>query len=101
MWVGIAKDLCNQQIVVIFMAIDVTQKNIIDCYGTWYKSNHGSLMAMFGDLKHILDGSNFEDDGETMVMKGSLILIWSELWEGVQPMDEVGVFDKQINSFGN
>jgi hypothetical protein len=48
-----------------------------------------------------LDGSNFEDDGETMVMKGSLILIWSELWEGVQPMDEVGVFDKQINSFGN
>jgi len=32
-------------------------------------------MVMFGDLKHILEGSNFEDDGETMVMKGSLILV--------------------------
>ncbi len=37
--------------------------------------NCGSLMAMFGDLKHILDGSNFEGDGEAMVIKRSLTLV--------------------------
>lgn len=76
------------------MAIDVTPKNIIDYYGTWYRSNRGSLMVMFGDLEHILDGLDFEDDGETMAMKGSSILVWLNYGKGVHPMDEIGVFDK-------
>jgi hypothetical protein len=56
-------------------------------------------MAMFGYLKHILDGSNFEDDGEAngdeVVIDIGLI---KTMYEGVHPMDEVGVFDKQRSS---
>jgi hypothetical protein len=52
------------------MAIDATQKNVIDYCGTWYGSNCGSLMAMFVDPKHILYGSN-----AILMVKRSLILV--------------------------
>lgn len=57
------------------MAIDVTQEDVIDHCGTWYRSKHGGLMVIFANPKHILDGLDFENDVKLIVMKGSLILV--------------------------
>ncbi len=71
------------------MAINVTQKNVIDYCGTWYGSNCGSL-AMFVDPKHILYGSNAKDDGEEVIDIGLI----KTMGKGVHPMNEVGAFDE-------
>jgi hypothetical protein len=39
--------------VVIFTCIDITQKNIIEYCGTWYRSKCEGLIALFVDLWHI------------------------------------------------
>jgi hypothetical protein len=57
------------------MAIDVTQKDVIDHCGTWYTSKCGGLMVIFANPKHILDGLDFENDVKLIVMKGSSILV--------------------------
>jgi hypothetical protein len=72
------------------MAIDATQKNVIDYCGTWYGSNCGSLMAMFVDLKHILYGSNAKDNGEEVIDIGLI----KTMGKGAHPMNEVGAFDE-------
>ncbi len=48
-------NFCKHQIVIIFIATDVTQEDVIDYCGTWYTNMHGGLMAMFANSKHILD----------------------------------------------
>jgi hypothetical protein len=92
-------NLCKHQIVIILMATNVTQEYVIDYCGTWYKSNCGGLMSMFVDHKHVLDGSNFKDDGEVdgdeKVINIDLIKTMDVI---VHPTNKVGGFAKQINS---
>jgi hypothetical protein len=76
-------NLCKQQIVIILMVMDVTHEDVIEYCGTWYGSNHGRLLAMFVDPKHISDGSNFEDDGFANDHDEGVIDI-----SGIESMDE-------------
>jgi hypothetical protein len=76
--------------VIILMATNVTQKNVIDYCGTWYGSTCGSLMAMFVDPKHILCGLNAKDDGAEV----SNIGLIKTMGKGVHLMNEVGAFDE-------
>jgi hypothetical protein len=46
------------------MVTNVTQEDVIDYCGTWFRSNHEGLVAMFVDPTNILNDSNFEVDGE-------------------------------------
>ncbi len=57
------------------MVTNVTQEDIIDYYGTWFKFNRKGLVAMFVDPKYIMDDSNFKNDRETNGDKGSLTLV--------------------------
>jgi hypothetical protein len=91
---GIVKDLCKHQIIIFLMATNVTQEYVIDYCGKWYKFNCGGLMSMFVDHKHILDGSNFKDDGEKVIN----IYLIKTMDEVVHPTNNIGGFEKQRNS---
>jgi len=77
------------------MTTNVTQEYVIDYCETWYISNCGGLMSIFVDHKHILDGSDFKDDGDEKVIYIDLIKTMDEV---VHPTYKVGGFEKQINS---
>jgi hypothetical protein len=66
---------CKHQIVIFFMATDVTQEDVIDYCGTWYTFMCGGLIAIFANPKHILDSLDFKNDVKLIVMKGSSILV--------------------------
>jgi hypothetical protein len=56
-------NLCEQQIMIIFTIMNVTQEDVIEYSGTWYESNCGGLPIMFTNPKHIHDGLDSKDDG--------------------------------------
>jgi hypothetical protein len=74
------------------MVIDVTQEDVIDYCGTWFRSNRRGLVAMFAKAKDILDDLNFKVDGETngdeRVIDIGLIGTMEEV---VFPMDKSGL----------
>jgi hypothetical protein len=55
--------LCKHQIMIILMVTNVTQEDVIEYCGTWYKSNHNGLPIMFVNPKHIHDDLDFGYDG--------------------------------------
>ncbi len=57
-------NFCKHQIVIIFIIINVTQKDVIDYCGARFGSNCKGLIAMFVDPKYISNDSNSENDGE-------------------------------------
>ncbi len=63
-------NMCKHQIVVIFTCIDISQKDIIHYYGTWYGSHHGGLGHMFAHPQHILDDMESNDDDEDEHLEG-------------------------------
>jgi hypothetical protein len=76
------------------MIIDVTQEDVIDYCGTWFRSNCKGLVAMFVDLKYISNDSNSKDDGEVNGDEGVIdIGLIGTMEEVVLPMNEVKAFD--------
>jgi hypothetical protein len=47
------------------MVTNVTQEDVIDYYGTWFRFNREGLVAMLTNPKYILDDLDFKDDCET------------------------------------
>jgi len=47
-----------------FHGPNVTQYDVIDYCGTWFRFNHEGLVAMFANPKYISNDSNFEDNVE-------------------------------------
>jgi hypothetical protein len=65
--------ICKHQIMIILMVNDVTQEDVIEYCGTWYRSNHSGLPIMFVNPKHI--PCNLDLDMmvlQMIMMKGSL-----------------------------
>jgi hypothetical protein len=67
---ALRRNLCKHQNIIIFMVTDVTQEDVVDYYGTWFRSSHIGLVAMFVDPKYIIDDSYFKDDCEANGDKG-------------------------------
>jgi len=50
--------------VVILTCTEISKKDIIHYYGTWYRSHHGGLGHMFADPQHIPYDMESNDDDE-------------------------------------
>jgi hypothetical protein len=61
---GIAKQLCKHQIVVLLTCIDFIMENIIEYCGMYYGIHHGGLKCMFVDLAYLQldDGASDNED---------------------------------------
>ncbi len=62
--------MCKHQIVVIFTCRDISQKDIIHYYATWYGSHRGGLGHMFVDPRHISNDMESNDDDEDEHLEG-------------------------------
>jgi hypothetical protein len=63
-------NMCKHQIVVIFTCRDISQKDIIHYYATWYGSHRGGLGHMFVDPRHISNDMESNDDDEDEHLEG-------------------------------
>jgi hypothetical protein len=50
-------NLCKHQVAIFLTCTDLTKRNIIQYYGTWFRYDHGGFVAMFADptYLHIYD----------------------------------------------
>jgi hypothetical protein len=82
-----------------FHGHNVTQEDVIDYCGTWFRYNHKGLAAIFANPKYILNDSNSKDDGEVnddeRVIDIGLIRTMEKV---VLPMDEIRAFDELESS---
>jgi hypothetical protein len=58
-------NLCQHKVIILFTCIDLTKKNIIQYYGTWYGFDHRGLAAMFTNLTYLHIYDNESNDEKT------------------------------------
>jgi hypothetical protein len=76
------------------MVTKVTQNDVIDYCGTWFRLNRKGLVAMFSNPKYIPNDSDSKDDGEVNGDEGIInIGLIRTMEEVVFPTDEVKAFD--------
>jgi hypothetical protein len=81
------------------MVTNVTQEDVIDYCGTWFRSNRVGLVAMFVDPKYIPYDLESKEDGEVNGDKGVInIGLIGTMEEVVLPTDEVKAFDELESS---
>ncbi len=77
------KNLYKHQIAIFLVVTNVTQEDVIEYCGTWYRSNRNGLPTMFADPKHIPNNLDSKDDGFANDHNEGVIDI-----SGIGPMDE-------------
>jgi hypothetical protein len=81
------------------MVTNVTQEDVIDYCGTWFRSNCVGLVAMFVDPKYIPNDLNSKDDGEVNGDEGLInIGLIGTMEEVVFPTYKVKAFDELKSS---
>jgi hypothetical protein len=81
------------------MVTNVTQEDVIDYCGTWFKSNCVGLVAMFGDPKYIPNDLDSKDGGEVNGDKGVIDSgLIGTMEEVVLPINKVKAFDELESS---
>ncbi len=99
---GHCEGTCKHQIVVILTCIDISQEEIIHCYGTWYGSHCGGLGHMFADPRHILNDMESNDDDQDEHLEGDEGIMEFDglmnMEQSVFPMGAIVRFNDTINS---
>ncbi len=99
MWVDITREYLQTPNRYYFHGHDVTQEDVIDYCGTWFRYNHKGLATMFANPKYILNDSYSEDDGEANDDERIIdIGLIGTMEEVVLPMDKVKAFDELESS---
>jgi hypothetical protein len=81
------------------MVTNVTQEDVIDYYGTWFRFNRKGLAAMFTDPRYIPDDLDSKDDGEANGDKRVIdIGLIGTMEEVVLPPNKVRAFNELESS---